>query len=121
MILSTWKVRGLNNPSSIVEVRKYLGHNKFNFVDLLETKVKSNNKERDRRKLGGNGDGKIIIMLLIEEEFGWLGILLMLLFSSQTLKSNLFMVFLLKTDRGHNATHCCQWVAYCRNKEKSMD
>lgn len=47
-------MRGLNNPSSIVKVRKYLGHNKVNFVGLLETKVKISNKERVRRKFGGN-------------------------------------------------------------------
>lgn len=39
MILSTWNLRGLNNPSLVVEIKKYSSHNKVNFIGILETEV----------------------------------------------------------------------------------
>ena len=41
MIISTWNVRGLNNPASVVEVKKHIKNNKVHVNGLLETKVKT--------------------------------------------------------------------------------
>lgn len=58
MILSTWNVRGLNHPSTIGEVKKYLRNNKISFIGILETKFKTGNKDKIRKKFidGWNRD-----------------------------------------------------------------
>ncbi|XP_074278217.1 uncharacterized protein LOC141601810 [Silene latifolia] len=43
MIISSWNIRGLNDPIKQMEVRSYLSKNKVEVLGLLETRVKSNN------------------------------------------------------------------------------
>ncbi|XP_074289006.1 uncharacterized protein LOC141614149 [Silene latifolia] len=42
MIISSWNIRGLNDPIKQMEVRSYLAINKVEVLGLLETRVKSN-------------------------------------------------------------------------------
>ncbi|XP_074305770.1 uncharacterized protein LOC141640991 [Silene latifolia] len=43
MIISSWNIRGLNDPIKQMEVRSYMTKNKVEVLGLLETRVKSNN------------------------------------------------------------------------------
>lgn len=47
-------MRGLNDPSKVVEVRKFLSNNKTSVAALLETKVKHHNSSRIQKKFGSN-------------------------------------------------------------------
>lgn len=80
MIISSWNIRGLNCPAKAIEVEKYISMNNINGFALLETKVKDTNKLR--RKLGRNlvilGIGQILMLSLIEKEYGLFGILQLL-------------------------------------------
>lgn len=40
MNLCSWNMRGLNEPSKLVEVKRFLSNNKISVAALLETKVK---------------------------------------------------------------------------------
>ncbi|GLU12746.1 hypothetical protein SLE2022_294050 [Rubroshorea leprosula] len=44
--LSTWNVRGLNDPIRQVDVKKFMLSNKVQFITLLETRVKKENSSR---------------------------------------------------------------------------
>ena len=53
MIICSWNVRGLNAPSKVVEVRRFLQKNKIDVVALVETRVRDNNIKKIQTKLGG--------------------------------------------------------------------
>ncbi|XP_056695658.1 uncharacterized protein [Spinacia oleracea] len=53
MIICSWNVRGLNSPSKVVEVRRFLQKNNVDVVALVETRVRENNVKKVQTKLGG--------------------------------------------------------------------
>ncbi|XP_056688014.1 uncharacterized protein [Spinacia oleracea] len=53
MIICSWNVRGINAPSKVVEVRRFLQKNKVDVVALVETRVREINVKKIQNKLGG--------------------------------------------------------------------
>ncbi|XP_056685650.1 uncharacterized protein [Spinacia oleracea] len=53
MIICSWNVRGLNAPSKVVEVRRFLQKNNVDVVALVETRVREINVKKVQNKLGG--------------------------------------------------------------------
>ncbi|XP_021866679.2 uncharacterized protein [Spinacia oleracea] len=53
MNISSWNVRGMNDPSKIVELKKYLSNNRVILVAFIETRVKENNCTKVQKKFGG--------------------------------------------------------------------
>ncbi|XP_021863179.1 uncharacterized protein [Spinacia oleracea] len=53
MIICSWNVRGINAPSKVVEVRRFLQKNNVDVVALVETRVRENNVKKVQTKLGG--------------------------------------------------------------------
>ncbi|KAF5198943.1 hypothetical protein FRX31_011471 [Thalictrum thalictroides] len=49
--IESWNIRGLNNPSKAVEVRKLINTQHLKLVGLLETKVKSRNTAMVQRRI----------------------------------------------------------------------
>ncbi|XP_056698080.1 uncharacterized protein [Spinacia oleracea] len=54
MNICSWNVRGMNDPSKVVEIKKFLSHNNVSVVALVETKVKVTNSEKVQKKFGNN-------------------------------------------------------------------
>ncbi|XP_021836060.2 uncharacterized protein [Spinacia oleracea] len=52
MNISTWNVRGLNDPIKVVEIKKFLASNNISVVALLETKVQEKNSCKIQKKIG---------------------------------------------------------------------
>ncbi|XP_021844124.1 uncharacterized protein [Spinacia oleracea] len=52
MNISTWNVRGLNDPIKVVEIKKFLANNNISVVALLETKVQEKNSSKIQKKIG---------------------------------------------------------------------
>ncbi|KAK9682101.1 hypothetical protein RND81_10G050400 [Saponaria officinalis] len=51
MIISTWNIRGLNDPSKQLEIGAFLLHHKVDLVGILETRVREHNGLRVQRSI----------------------------------------------------------------------
>ncbi|XP_021851602.2 uncharacterized protein [Spinacia oleracea] len=60
MNISSWNVRGMNDPSKIVELKKYLSNNRVNLVAFVETRVKENNCTKVQKNFGGAWSWEVI-------------------------------------------------------------
>lgn len=52
MIVASWNVRGLNDLNKVVEVRHFAANNNIDMACLLETRVRENNFEKVKKKIG---------------------------------------------------------------------
>lgn len=64
----SWNVRGMNDPTKQVEIKKFINHNKLRIVGLSSIIVRKYNKRWVQI-----GDGRIITVILLEVGFGWGG------------------------------------------------
>lgn len=51
MIICSWNIRGLNDPSKIKEVKKIISKYNIKVIAILETKVKANKASNIQKKI----------------------------------------------------------------------
>jgi len=79
-------VRGLNEPSQIQEVNKFLSNNKVQVYALLETRIRIHNVEKMKRKFFGLG--YVIMGSLLRAVYGWGGSIMILQWGCLRNKAN---------------------------------
>ena len=52
MIITTWNVRGMNDPIKLVDIKKHLKKYNIDVIGLIETKVKDENTLKIQKKFG---------------------------------------------------------------------
>ncbi|XP_056683679.1 uncharacterized protein [Spinacia oleracea] len=52
MIICSWNVKGLNDPSKVVEVKKILSRHNISVIAIIETRRKEGNAQRIQNKFG---------------------------------------------------------------------
>lgn len=70
MIISSWNVRGMNDPQKVVEIKKFLHHHSVSVGGLLETRVNPQNFKKFSKNLEIIGIGSTTTLVQAGVEFG---------------------------------------------------